>query len=505
MVCLGAAAKPNIIFFLTDDQDQVLGGSIPAVGGATPVPKARKLLADEGVLADNMYIHTPICCPSRSQTWTGRYLHNLKEAGQCPDGYAGNDDKGNACCMHVDEALVNNYTMARHLKDAGYKVGMFGKYLNEVPAVPPPGFDAWLANGGGNYFGPQFFVQGVTGLPDGSHVFGSGNYTTAVVGNYSHQWIKEVAPQGPFAAFINPKACHEPFQPAPWYTDTWEEGWPATAPRPPSFNTTKAQRQNHHPGIAAMGLLSEETVQCIDDTFKNRWRTLLSVDDLIADTVALCEDLGIEDNTYIIYSSDHGFQLGELNLAMDKRNVYEFDIKIHLAVRGPGIAKGSRFSQPATNVDLASTILDLAGVEQPPLLDGRSLAPFLLQNDTRYANRGAGAGAGAAWRNSTYHEYYYVGIGNKCAQNEPIETPDNNFIAVRHQAGSPFGNILYSEFTTDTQGFTDFSSIEFYELFDMDKDPWQLVNIYASASQDLKAALHADVHQWLQCKGGNCQ
>eukprot|EP01060_Flectonema_neradi_P017444 TRINITY_DN2432_c0_g1_i4.p1 TRINITY_DN2432_c0_g1~~TRINITY_DN2432_c0_g1_i4.p1 ORF type:complete len:537 (+),score=118.77 TRINITY_DN2432_c0_g1_i4:83-1612(+) len=495
------AVKPNIIFFLTDDQDQMLGGSMPATapGGATPIPKTQKLLGDGGMLADNMYIHTPICCPSRAETFTGRYFHNLKVDGQCPAGYGGQDDEGNLCCMHVDEKLVNNYTMATGLSDAGYKVGMFGKYLNYLSTgPPPPGFDAWMANGGGAYYAPQFFTHGITGLPDGSVHFNETDYTTAVVGNYSNAWIREVKDE-PFVAFINPKACHEPFLPSPWYNNTWEDDWPATAPRPVSWNTTKQQRANHHPTIANMDLLSDETATCIDETFKNRWRTLLSVDDLIADTHQLCVDLGIVDRTYFIYSSDHGFQLGELNLAMDKRNVYEFDIKIHLAIKGPGIPQGATFSQPATNVDIAPTILELAGVTSMQV-DGRSLVPYLKQSSTSTDQQ-------RPWRNSTYHEYYFVGLPPKCGQNNPIETPDNNFIAVRHQHGSPFGNILYAEFTTGTQGpgFVNFSNIDFYELFDMDADPWQLNNIYNSTTQQVRDALHQDVHQWLQCKGTDCQ
>eukprot|EP01060_Flectonema_neradi_P023355 TRINITY_DN315_c0_g2_i5.p1 TRINITY_DN315_c0_g2~~TRINITY_DN315_c0_g2_i5.p1 ORF type:complete len:524 (+),score=126.69 TRINITY_DN315_c0_g2_i5:42-1574(+) len=491
------AVKPNIIFFLTDDQDQLLGGSMPPSSpGVTPIPRTQKLLGDGGAVAQNMYIHTPICCPSRSETFTGRYFHNLKVEGQCAVAYGGKDDNGNFCCMHIDEATVSNYTMAKTLSDAGYKVGMFGKYLNYFEGPPAPGFDAWLANGGGNYFSPQFFTKGITGLPDGSVTFNKTDYTTAVVGNYSNAWIKEVK-DDPFVAFINPKACHEPFTPAPWYKDTWEEGWPAQAPRPPSWNMTKEQRADHHPTIANQDVFTEQTAQCIDDTFKNRWRTLLSVDDVISATHQLCVDLGIEERTYFIYSSDHGYQLGELNLSMDKRNVYEFDIKIHLAVRGPGIPAGTTFSQPATNVDIAPTIFELAGV-QAPQVDGRSLVPFIKKT--------ADEATTAGWRNATYHEYYYVGIDNKCGQDHPIESPDNNFIAVRYQSNSKFGNILYAEFTTGEKGpgFIAFDTINFYELYDMDKDPWQMTNIYNSTTQEMKDALHNDVHQWLQCKGGDC-
>ena len=124
---------PNIVFFLTDDQDQVLGASFPltAAKAATPMPKTHKLIVDQGVTASNFYIHTPICCPSRAETLTGRYLQNVKlppKLKECEEGYSGKDSHGGTCCMHVDEPLVNNATLARYLPvQAGYTVGMFGK------------------------------------------------------------------------------------------------------------------------------------------------------------------------------------------------------------------------------------------------------------------------------------------------------------------------------------------------------------------------------------------
>ena len=172
------AKQPNIVFFLTDDQDQMLGGSFPptAPGGATPMPKTKDLFQTGGSTATNFFIHTPICCPSRAETVTGRYiayriervhthqilrlihpipfsgcrhifhitlpspralvihtitlpphsfrryLHNVHTppaAKQCDSAYSGHDDKGNACCMHVDEVLVNNVTMATFLEKKG--------------------------------------------------------------------------------------------------------------------------------------------------------------------------------------------------------------------------------------------------------------------------------------------------------------------------------------------------------------------------------------------------
>ena len=85
---------------------------------------------------------------------TGRYLHNVKrpvEQQQCAAGYDGSTTDGDRCCMHVDEVLVNNYTMAKYMKEQkGYTSGMFGKYLNNCPDMAQPGWDAWFANGGGD-------------------------------------------------------------------------------------------------------------------------------------------------------------------------------------------------------------------------------------------------------------------------------------------------------------------------------------------------------------------
>jgi len=484
------------------------------------MPLTQASLKDKGIMATNFFIHTPICCPSRSETVTGRYLHNVKifnnipgRKPQCPEGYRGKDDQGNSCCMHVDEALVNNFTFAKSLKeDAGYTVGMFGKYLNVCPDLPPPGFDAWLANGGGSYFSPQFAVQNIDGLPNGTWKGNQTDYTTAVVGNRSIAWIRKVAGKGkPFFAYIAPKAAHEPFTPATWYKNHWDSSWPETSPRPPSFNCTAKQRANHHPTIAAMDMFTNKTVECIDNVYKNRWRTLMSVDDVIKAVIDVTEELGVLNNTYFFYTSDHGFQLGELNLPFDKRNVYEFDIRIHLLVRGPGIKAGSKFEMLASNVDLAPTFLELAGLSPRADMDGKSFLPLIISDHSQLpdsvqlslSRTGNKATVAADWRDSLFIEYYYVGIDNKCGMAHPIEEPDNNFIAVRH-LNNKYGNILYAEFQNATDGWIDFQNPNFYEMYNIDKDPWQLQNIYPTADKKVKAALHKELQNWLKCKGQNC-
>lgn len=116
----------------------------------------------------------------------------------------------------------------------------------------------------------------------------------------------------------------------------------------------------------------------VTQSFQDRWRALMSVDDLIESVVTFIEQQGLADNTYFMYSSDHGFQLGEFNLLIDKRQSYDHDIRIHLLARGPGIAAGSTFAYPGTQVDLATTWLGLAGLAKPVGMDGRSIAPLII-------------------------------------------------------------------------------------------------------------------------------
>ena len=132
------AGAANIVLFLMDDMDLKLGSW-------KALPKATKLLSEQGATAENWMIHTPVCCPSRAELVTGRYFHNIRVAEPSDGG-----------CMHVNVSLTNDFYnkwyFGPHLQQAGYTVGIFGKHLNSYnPTCPPPGVDRWFANGGGEY------------------------------------------------------------------------------------------------------------------------------------------------------------------------------------------------------------------------------------------------------------------------------------------------------------------------------------------------------------------
>jgi N-acetylglucosamine-6-sulfatase len=142
---------------------------------------------------------------------------------------------------------------------------------------------------------------------------------------------------------------------------------------PPNMHWLIAQQEAIQPGYEEWW---------IDELMRNRWRTLLSVDDLIEGVVAALDDTGVLENTWIFFTSDHGQNLGHYKLPSCKLNVYEHDVRVPLLVRGPGLLPGTVISALAGNTDLAPTILDLAGGPGAvnPIMDGKSFASVLTSS-----------------------------------------------------------------------------------------------------------------------------
>ena len=440
--------RHSVVLFITDDQDQRLGAGFDpnAPDAPTPMPRTRSLLGGSGATFRHFFFaHTPVCCPSRAQLLTGRYLHNLRV-----DPLRRPSDEAEEC-MRVDGTRVNNRSFALALQAAGYATGLFGKYLNRWGSYTPRGFDAFLGNGGGMYIAPSFVangVEGVLGIADGAWTsggapqlaaggpLGSSNYSTSIIGNASVSWLMAVAPHArtkPFFAYIAPKAAHEPFLPAPWHADAWDDAWPWLEPRPVAWNASREQRAGLHGVLATNPQLSGRAAEVVNGIHRNRWRTLLSVDELVSAVLATIAATGALDDTYVLYTSDNGFALGELSLTMDKRHVYDYHTRVPLLVRGPGIAPSSVVDQPCTIADLAPTVLAMAGVQRPTSLapfDGKSLLPLLVTDGalaalappTREALTAALSGAGGraallrAWRRAVLLEHLYFSNNTKCVR-----------------------------------------------------------------------------------------
>lgn len=207
-----------------------------------------------------------------------------------------------------------------------------------------------------------------------------------------------------------------------------------------------------------------------------------------------------------------------MNLAMDKRNVYDFDVRIHLVVAGPGIDAGTIVPQLASNVDLAPTWYAMAGVKfDANDVDGKSLLPFLVHNpadgdelshlpvSVEQAVKSTNSTAiMTGWRDSIFIEYYFVGMSPKCGQKHPIEEPDNNFIAIRMVDHPSYGDIMYAEYETSTDGSATWTDPTHFEYYEMASDPWQLKNVYHNISSSKRDYFHTKVQSWLHCSGSAC-
>ena len=194
--------RPNFIFLMTDDQDLELGS--PAV-----MPNLHSKIIQNGITFTNSFVSTPICCPSRSETMTGRYFHN-----------AGGP---NGLCMHADAigAALNHSSMFLQFQSNGYQTGVFGKHVmnnptywctsNKSDMANFTGYDrVFLMCGAANYYQPKYIDK----YSNGSYSFTNlslvpESYQTAQIGNKTLEWLKSLESNDqPFLAWIGPHVCY---------------------------------------------------------------------------------------------------------------------------------------------------------------------------------------------------------------------------------------------------------------------------------------------------------
>jgi N-acetylglucosamine-6-sulfatase len=367
-----ADPQPNIIFILTDDmrKDDL---------NARYMPQTTTQLVAKGMSFQNAFVSNPLCCPSRATIMRGQYGHNTKIWFNTnifdPDpnvhdggwlGYNGN---------HYEEDNV-----ATHLKAAGYRTGLFGKYLNGYSGAtdntPPLGWDRWFAFKTLHYYGYDVNDQGTI-----KH-FGSKNsdYSTNVLNTQVQDFIRTNAAPGkpPIFAYVAPYAPHDPARPGPGDQNTFNG---IKAPRAPiSFN--EADVTDKPPWIQSLRRLTSDDIANIDQRHENRIESLQAVDRLVAGVVSTLGQQGVLSNTYIVFTSDNGFHHGEHRIQRDKGRPYEESARVPLLVRGPGVAAGSSTNKLVLNTDYLPTFMDLAGAQTPPYVDGRSLLPVLTGSST---------------------------------------------------------------------------------------------------------------------------
>ncbi|XP_067247619.1 N-acetylglucosamine-6-sulfatase isoform X2 [Chanodichthys erythropterus] len=405
-----------------------------SIGGMIPLVKTKKLIGDAGITFTNAFVASPLCCPSRASILTGKYPHNHHVVN--------NTLEGNCSSIAWQKTQEPDSFPAFLQKHGTYQTFFAGKYLNEYGSKNaggvehvPPGWDHWFA------------------LERNSKYY---NYTLSVNGraqrhgqNYSEDYL----------------------------TDVLDKHWLIRQAKTPMTNSS---------------------VEFLDNAYRKRWRTLLSVDDLVEKVVKKLEVRGELSNTYVIFTSDNGYHTGQFSLPMDKRQLYEFDIRVPLLVRGPDIKPNQTSSLLVANVDLGPTVLDIAGYNvNETKMDGMSFLPIMI-----------GKGNSSTWRSDVLVEYEGEGSNisdpacpllgpgvSECFPDCVCEDSYNNTYACVRTV-SQAANLQYCEFDDNEV---------FVEVYNLTADPFQLSNIAKSIDQEVLEKMNHRLMMLQSCSGQSCR
>jgi N-acetylglucosamine-6-sulfatase len=347
----GSAEKPNIVLILADDLDYA---------SAQQLPNTKSLIADRGAVFDNAFNSYPLCCPSRATILTGLYAHNHHVESN-------STAQGGGWPRFRDEGH-EQATIALKLQQNGYRTGLFGKYMNGYPeddeTYVPPGWDDWQAGLGELDYYEYDLNENGSVVHYGSSIQ---DYQTDVISNKTTQFIQDSAANGkPFFAYVSPHTPHAPATPAERHKDLFSK---KRAPRPPSFNESYISDKPPH--VLVNERLDDLQKNGIDERYRERLRSSMAVDDMVASIVRELKATGELENTYILFTSDNGWMQGEHRIKAGKKFPYEESVKTPLFVRGPGITPGSRINRLALNTDYARPSQSLRG-SPSRLMDARS-------------------------------------------------------------------------------------------------------------------------------------
>jgi arylsulfatase A-like enzyme len=244
----------------------------------------------------------------------------------------------------------------------------------------------------------------------------------------------------------------------------------------------------------------------MEELRKKRLRSMMAVDDMIGDLFDSLRESNELDNTYVFFTSDNGFHLGQHRLGAGKWTAYEEDIHVPLVVRGPGVPEGEKLPHMALNNDLAPTFADLAGVDPPKFVDGRSLAPLLDETPTpeedwrqRFLVE-AVAERGAIPRPPFVNESEVTPL----VTGDPLPNDWRKTPADRADSSEEWGRPWLKALRTEDLLFVEYKTGE-HELYDLNKDPYQLDNYYDRAPKDLLRRLNAHLDALRQCEAEACR
>jgi N-acetylglucosamine-6-sulfatase len=358
--------RPNIIFVITDD---LRYDGLSSTGHPFAQTPHIDRIAHEGVKFNNFFCTTPLCSPSRASFLTGLYAHTHQ--------IVNNDNHGEAELSH------RLPTFPRILFNADYETAFIGKWHMGFDDTMRPGFDHWIGfRAQGLYENCVFNLNGERRQLRG--------YSTDFLNDYAVQFLERPHPK-PFVLYLGHKAPHYPYLPATRYNDLYKgdvfkapavapndvERKPALHKKYPPVDRLHAIGATPEPQESRRGRSSEPA-----DIVRDQARCMASVDDgmgMIFDTLERTRQL---DNTILIFTSDNGYLMGEHGLIDNKRWAYEPSIRLPLLMRYPKLIKaGSERNQSVLNIDIAPTLLDLAGVTPYGKMQGKSLLPVFRDAD----------------------------------------------------------------------------------------------------------------------------
>jgi len=417
-----AADRPNLIFLLTDDQRWDALGCM-----GNPVIKTPNIdrLAKEGVVFENAFATTAICATSRASFITGQYArrHGIV------------DFRG----VLTPEAFAQTFPAV--LKANGYQTAFIGKWGvgNKLPADE---YDYWKGFPGQG----KYFVDGRA-------------HMTKFLEGQTLEFLDTCSPEKPFCLQVSFKAAHcqdgpgWQFQHAPKYADYYADDTivPAETANNEHYQKLPKQLQGGESRVRWERRFDGD--QMLQKNVKDYYRLLTGVDDFVGAMVAKLEEKKLADNTVILFTSDHGFFLGEHGLA-GKWLMYEESIRIPMIVFDPRLPKdqrGQRREELVLSIDVAPTLLTLAGIEPPSVMQGASLTSLYEGNEP------------GSWRTEFLYEHLF-----------------------------PHATIPQSEGVRDTRWkyvFYPKSEPPLEQLFDLQEDPHEVTNLADDAqhAEKLKA------------------
>lgn len=368
-----AGARPkNLVLVLSDDHRY---DAMSFLGHPFLQTPHMDSMARRGVHLRNAMVATALCSPSRASVLTGQYTHRhrvIDNNRPLPAGVR---------------------TFPELLQAAGYRTAFIGKWhMGGDSDAPRPGFDRWVS-----FRGQGSYLPTPAGLNvDGQRVPQKG-YITDELSDYAIEWLEHLDRDRPFFLYLSHKAVHSDFVPAPRHAGCYKD-----APWSPP-----ASAAIDHPGAALQPRWMRDQRNSwhgidfpyhssldVGAYYRQYCETIRALDDSLGRVLAWLDAHGLAESTVVLYMGDNGFLFGEHGL-IDKRVAYEPSIRIPMLMQCPGlIPAGSVVTQVVANIDVAPTLLDIAGVPTPPEMDGRSFLPLVR-------------GEAAPWRQEFLYVYYW--------------------------------------------------------------------------------------------------